>query len=531
MATKVYKYGLLAPTAGGDVIAEQCELAWRASIAMLRAHEAYRVEREALQRQLSSLCDELAAVRQQIAEDRKTLRGLKTGRQEPKDDGAVAVRTRIQMAAQRAKELAPVAKAERQALRTGERMAALETSLEAEYLRLWRAFTAAGLFWGQRQLVASAHDQRVKARGRLRFPDRWGTVGIQIAHGMAPSALANDGRCELTDVQPVPGRKGKPRQRLRLRIGPNDAKAEWPIVLHRPLPEDASIRFVKVTCKRIGREIKWDAHFTINVPDVPVAAVVDPKVVTVRPTFTQVGGEIIVAEMADAGGPLSPEALHPAVSGAVERARGLQAVRDKARDSLLAEIAARKERGESVPPVLPATIARWESCDRLRQFVLGPWSRAAATSPENAGELFVVALAWAKHDLHLWDWERHAAETSVARRTHLYRCYAAGLAERYDTVVVPSVNYAEMAQRRAKPEQERELSKQASRQRVVAAPGLLRALVVQAFQSRGRQVIEVPANGSPAELLALARTVGRVKTVKVRAAKFAKRHRAKTVAA
>jgi hypothetical protein len=523
---KVYKYGLLAPTTGEAIFDEQCRLARLSALARLRAYEDYRRACDALRAKLSAVCAEQAEIRRQIAEDRAVLRGMKTGRGAPDSDEAAMLKTRIKMASQRAKELAPLAKAERERLKSDRQLQALDNGLRAEYLNQAHAFSAAGLFWGNRQLVEEAHNQRAKAMD-LRFPREWNVARIQIQGGMPPSKLATDGRCSLTAALPVPGRAGKPRPRLRLRIGRDDGIAEWPIVLHRPIPPDASIRFVKVTRRTIGRETKWDAHFTVHLPDPePVGASKPMRLVAVRPTFAHVGGEIVVAESLDTAGLSSPEALHPEVSGALERVRGLRAVRDKERDTLLAEIAARRAKGEAMPPILPQSIARWESCDRLRGFILETWVRAAVESEANRGDLLDLALRWADHDRHLWDWERHAAETAIARRTHLYRCRAAQLADAYDGLVVPSVNYGQMAQRRARPEQDRELSKQASRQRMLAAPGLLRSLLVQAFQSRGKCVVEVPSNGGPAELLALVPT-GKEKTPEIRAAKFAKRHRAK----
>src|SRR5690606_5470621 len=98
--------------------------------------------------------------------------------------------------------------------------------------------------------------------GRLRVPETWGAVGVQIQGGISPAELADDARVRVTrEALPVPGRGGKPRPRLRVRIGPDNGTAEWPIVLHRPIPEDGSIRFVKVTAVRLGRQVRWEVHF------------------------------------------------------------------------------------------------------------------------------------------------------------------------------------------------------------------------------------------------------------------------------
>lgn len=531
--TKVYRYGLLAPTEGAEIIAQQCDLAWRSAIARLRCYEAYRTEREAILQAEAPAYAEQQTVREQMTADREALRALRTGRELPTGPEADIIRARLAAAKARLAALATEAKEQRRQLIASGRFAALEERLRSDYLQLARMFAAAGLFWGQRQLVEAAHDQRIKARGHLRYPKTWGAVGIQLQGGLSPEALATDPRVSISpDALPVPGRSGKPRPRLRVRIAPHDGTAEWPIILHRPLPAEGSIRFVKVTSTRLGRQVRWEAHFTVTLPD-PAPAVADGddgRVVAVRPTFTRIGEELVVAELADHVGdpggaaPLPPEVLHPAVQGGLDRARGIQAVRDKARDGLLAAIGAVRASGSSLPRIIPPHIARWESCDKLRQFIVGPWKRAVMAGEAPDDELWRMAVEWATHDAHLWDWQQHARARALARRLHLYRVFAARLVERYDTVLLPDINYASVAKRRAAPERDTELSAKASSQRVMAAPGLLRQCLEQACQARGKRVVLVQAHGSPLEMLR-ERSSGVIKQATARAAKFAKRHR------
>lgn len=518
--TKVYKYGLLPPTAGAALIEQQCDLAWRSAVARLRAYEDYRREREAILQREAPACRELAELTEAVAGCQSALRHLRTGAAKPKTDEALFLQAQIQHGRERLKGLRPLAREQRAALRSSGRFEALDAKLKATYLFLAQSFAQAGLFWGQRQLVESAHDQRIKARDRLRIPDQWGAVGIQLQGGLATEAVAGDPRLTITpEAYPIPGRGGKPRPRLRLRIGPENGTAEWPLIQHRPLPAGGSIRFTKVTAERVGRQVRWSVHLTVNESE-PDENITHGRAIAVRPTFTDIGGVLVAHESADDTGALAPYALHPSVAGGLERVRGLRAVRDKGRDQVLALLAEWQRQGNPLPSCWPSAIARWESCDRLRQFVLTTWAKARGSGDE---PVFAVAAEWAKHDAHLWDWERHAAARALARRLHLYRVEAAHLAETYDVLVVPDTNYAQVAVRRATPERESELSAQGSRQRTLVSPGLLRQCLIQAFLGRGKQVVSVSGGASPAEMLR-ERSSGRPITLTARAAKFVKRH-------
>lgn len=520
MTTKVYKYGLLPPTAGAELVAQQCDLAWRSAVARLRAYEAYRDRRELLYQQQSDLLARVDEMRQRLEQARAALRRLRTGRKAPDSEAASLLRMQIRELAASLKASREAAKAERVRVREVGGLAALDRSLKDEYLSLARAFAAAGLFWGQRQLVEAAHDQRIKARDRLRIPEQWGAVGIQVQGGLSVDRLETDARVQITsEALPIPGRHGKPRPRLSLRVAPENGVAEWPIILHRPLPDGAMIRFVKVVCESVGRRLSWTAHFTVVVPDVTLRT--DGDAVVVRPTFArQTNGWLIVAEGWDAAGPLTPLALHPRIEGALKKVADLRSIRDRERDTVLAAIEAWRQQVQ--PAGWPLGIARWESCDKLRRFVRQWW---AVHRTEGDETIFAQAQAWAQQDLHLWDWERNAARKALGRRLHDYRTLAAMLATQYGELVIPATDYRIVARRRSVPERaETELSAVASRQRMLASPGLLRRVLVEAFQSRGGRVREAPS--APSALAMWRERSSAAEKVKTaRKAKFSARHK------
>jgi hypothetical protein len=576
---RVYRYGLLPPTAGEATIATQCDLAWRFACALFRLNEAYRQAREARateQPHAAPLREEWQRLKAGIDEDRTILRQLGTGkprRRRPRspadEEAAAALRQRIRERQARRKDLWPQVKAERGRLREAGYFAEIDAAHHAALEDLRHRFVDAGLFWGQQLLVEQAEQQRQQAGRDGRPPQRWDVVGIQIQAASAttypPKGLMPVGAVQATkadprvwispQAQPVPGRRGAPLPRLRLRISAAGSPmewAEWPIILHRPLgavgytpqtralpkrarewviAEGAMVRWVKVTRTYIGPDVRWEAHITVDGPDpIPRAGT---RVLAVRPTFARgPNNSLIVAEFWDASGTLPPFALHPHIlgegppgtgTGGFAGADRLQSIRDRERDTLITALRDWQAAWKPIPACWPTTLERWQSCQRLRAFVQTTWAQARVDGDES---LYAMASRWAAHDAHLWRWARHALTTAIARRDHEVRVRAATLLSHYDILKIPTiekVNYRRIARRHSAPEQEQELSDKGSHQRVWAAPGRLRERFIQAALARGLRVVETDP-GRPEEIYR-ERPSDAPRRTTARAARFAKRHK------
>ena len=516
---KVFKYGLLEPTEGAALIREQCNLAWRYAVALARMETAYRARRREREAAALPTVAQIAALTEQVETVRAALRAAKS-RTAVRED-TTWVRASLTSLREQIKALRPEAATERAAFRASGILSDLYAEQKTARLALVHQFTAAGMFWGQRNLVQYAHDQRRTTWGEdVRIPDGWGLVGTQLQKKLPVADVASSPIVRLTAERPVPGRHGKPRPRLRVRIGQHDGVAEWPIVLHRPLPEGALISHVTVTREQVGRQTRWSAHFTLDLPDPAQTAGDGGLAVAVVPRFARdrEADGLCAADVATTTGERVRYLLHPAIVGGLDRAESLQGIRDTRRDVILTAVSAWMPTA-SLPAEWPRQIARWESCDRLRAFVMG-WWRAHRVAGDD--EVYRAAQAWAYQDEHLWDYAAHARRGAIDRRTHDYRVWAAQLAEQYEVVVLPKTNYARMARRPSEPERDG-LSRAAGHQRMMAAPGLLRSLLVSAFESRGRRVLLSPHQD--AETMLRERSGAAEKKRIVRAAKFHARHR------
>src|SRR6185295_12214865 len=270
-AIRVYEYGLLPPHANAELVDQQ----------MLRAHR-YRnmlveIERERrqkvreamaahpdlapLEEQLRSLCEERDKLREDIQSRRRQTR---TRSETPDQRQAVKDLTA------QIKPLRDTVKSTRTAVAQDysvrEDMAAAEESAK---IRLKKARSECGVYWGTYLLQEQAADQARKERTPPKFV-RWcgeGRVSVQIQKGIHLAEVwGADTQIQIQPVHPDAwDRSGATRRGvrrrlsrtvLRLRVGSDGAGnripiwAEWRMVMHRPIPDGARIKVATVSRRR-----------------------------------------------------------------------------------------------------------------------------------------------------------------------------------------------------------------------------------------------------------------------------------------
>lgn len=543
--TKVYRYGLLPPTMGGDRVDEQIRLAHRYQNTLIEIERRRRDAIAAIQRshdttapivaQEAALVAELEAQRRSIA---ATTAAAKSKKAVTPEQRARAADIKEQL--RRVRAALKTARAElRDDASVGAQIAAVNAAAKAEQKA---ARAACGVYWGTYLLIEQAIDAARRHPTPPHFR-RWtgeGAVGVQIQGGMTVSELlaADDPRLQLDlTPQPVPGRSGKPRPRVRVRVGSTDTRdpmwAEWPVIYHRPLPEDGRIKTAKVVRRRVCGQDEWSLHVTVQTPMPPAAAVDATSVVAVdlgwrrTPEGLRAGGWSDGADDHDI-------MLDPSVPGELRKASDIRAIRDRQQNEIQAQLVAWRESIETLPAEHAEALKflpQWKSPARFA--ALARWWRDHRIDGD-AG--IVEALeAWRKQDKHLWLYETGARRSAIARRREQYRRLAANLAARYDVLVVERLALDKTIAIPA-PESERDNVPQGRRQQVQTAPSELRSALVNAFTSRGRTVVSVPAGGPASALLTSYRErSGDVETVgtarEARFARIARRKRERTDAA
>jgi hypothetical protein len=382
--------------------------------------------------------------------------------------------------------------------------AALDAIQAVHRDRAKAAYRTSGCYWGQRALADQAMDAARRAIEPPRFR-RWtgeGAVGLQIIGGLSVADLADDTRVQLDLVaQPVPGRAGKPRQRVRLRIGSTETRdpiwAEWPVILHRPLPPDAQIVWVRVVRRREASRDVWSLHLTLQLPAPTRAATSGTGPVAVDLGWRRTPETLRAGGWHD--GVTGEDILLPAdVPARLRKADDIRSLRDGQLNEIRAALLVWREAVETLPPAHAEALRwlpQWRSPARFA--ALARWWRDQRLAGDAA---IVEALeAWRRRDKHLWLYETGLRSGALAHRRDAYRVLAADLARRYDTLVIERLDLRALATVPV-PESERESHPRARAQRHATAPSELRTALVQAFRSRGGQVVTVPASG-PAETL------------------------------
>lgn len=380
-----------------------------------------------------------------------------------------------------------------------------ECDREAEQkVRDARAATAA--FWGT-YLLAEAAVKAAKSKPELRF-HRWdgsGTVAVQIQGGMTASEVfGDDSRVRIEPVDPVAwddraprgDRRRACRTTLSLRVGSEGRDPVWArfrMHMHRPLPEGAQVKWVKVHRQRVGSGFRWLCDITVICKsDKP--ATVGPEA-AIDWGWRLVPGGLRVATLVerDRQDPLMPLAteyfvLPQTILDRLRKVEDLQSIRKKSFNAQVLLLQAwLNERKELPEWILEATehIHAWKAPGRLARVAL-EWREKRF---DGDAEAYERLEAWRKQDKHLWDWEANLRDKVLRRRREIYRGWAKRICERYQRISVEKLDLREFD--RLKPVEMDDGSDAGARKyRRDAALSVLRLALKDAAAARKVEIVE-----------------------------------------
>jgi hypothetical protein len=298
---------------------------------------------------------------------------------------------------------------------------------------------------------------------------------------------------------------------LEMRIGSEGREprwARWPMNMHRPLPPRSVIKQVTVSSRAYGQRVEWSVELTVTVPE--------PCGVEREGAFAlDVGWRWCPENSAPASGPASSKGEVPrgalrvgvglGTDGAREEIRisqdeiggfrkveSLRSLRDRGFDVARAEL--KEALATATFPEAMAreltTLGQWKSPARLAGFC-SRWKKNRFSGDDAS---YLALEMWRYRDWHLWEWESGQRRRSIRRRREGYRIFAARLASRYRTIVLEKFDLRTMA--RKSNEEESQENQVARGHRQLAAVSDLRSALKNAFESRGGEVVEVPAHDS-----------------------------------
>jgi hypothetical protein len=296
---------------------------------------------------------------------------------------------------------------------------------------------------------------------------------------------------------------------LKMRVGSDAARkpiwASWPMQMHRALPQKSRIKAATVSLRRVGPKEYWHLQITVDMTDTPkvdLPAHVGGAV-AVDIGWRQIGKELRIASWGDEKTHASEVRLEESLISSIRYADQLRATRESAFTKAHLELSGFvKVARESLPDWLreaTETLPQWRSAGRLAHLCLR-WraERKAASEnnptykePAHLAAAFDALEKWRYHDHHLWSWEAHQRRRSLNQRRDFYRCRAKELAKDYDTLILEEFDLSKIARRPRTDDAAENETARSNRQ--LAAVGVFRSILIQAFQSFGRQVVQVSA--------------------------------------
>jgi hypothetical protein len=428
------------------------------------------------------------------------------------------------------------------------KMEAAQTARKAAIKALYADFVQTrGLFWATYNDVVDHHKVAVKKVGdarkagapaQMRF-HRWdgsGTLAVQLqraadAPPRTPALLASGegpwrNVCRISPWFPAEKWDAwthNERRRVRMgeivmRIGAETMTL--PVVVHRMMPDAADIAMVRVSRRRVAGGHRIHVTLTCKIPD--------PKPRTEGPVVSlHLGWRARPDRTIRVGVWASSEPLHVPASlldviqvrgdgtwgeilapaqwrDSANQAESLRSIRDGHLDTMKEKIASWIEDRDAPVPIpdrsgelvelTAAVVRKWRSPARLVN--LGKWwGDGGLPVGIDSANLASELEAWRKQDKHLWEWESHGRASHIGRRHDAWRRVAAWMAGLAGMVAVDDANVASLARTPGAGNEDDAQARAARANRVIVAPGELRAAVRQAAVARGVAVSEHSAAG------------------------------------
>lgn len=516
MTIRNYEYGLLPPTTNADLVDEQ----------LRHGHHYHNALIEIERERMAAVTALLAAHpdTEPLVAHATALRGQYEQAQLVIKSARQATRDRSETMAMRAeaKRLSGEWKAARLAVGEAKRSIYTDPTIveglarieEHAAIRVRTARAATCAYWSTYLLAEQAMDGFRATKpppGKPKLPPffrRWtgeGRIAVQLQGGLDLAEVWG-GDTQLV-IEPVAwdadaargDRRRASRTTLRMRVQSTDKGkpiwAEWPLILHRPIPPGSRIKVATVSKRRLDcRRWSWRLLLTIEIPDGLESQRVVPigGAVALNLGWAATPGDAVRAGYLVGSDELTREVIvSRAVIDRVQKAEAIQSQRDRnldvARSALVTWLRAHE-------PTLPSWLAERAILDRgpeprRRSWHIGVWRSPArffefarvwrAQRFEGDSEGYELLEAWRYRDEHLQRYEAGMARGALLDRRETYRILAAEMARRYQFLIVDNFDLRTFA---AEPEPEAATDKPARRRNQRHAAGSeLRAALTNAF--------------------------------------------------
>lgn len=310
-----------------------------------------------------------------------------------------------------------------------------------------------GLYWGT--YLKKGADLYGRKSGDPPRYRRWrgeGSLAVQFQNGIPSQSLFRHNNLFWLERKQVKKNKAGTRTTIyataHMRVSSDEKRrpvwTEFPVVLHRPLPEEAQVQWVYLTAKKVATKLRWSLCVVLAKdsewvkPDVAQDGVVGIDLGwRVMP-----GGDVRVAYVVGDDGEMKDVRIPKEKLERWRQVSDLRAVRDKNFNEIRQQFLDWL-RGHEVPDWLSEStryLPHWRKVVKLAKICL-QWRDKRF---EGDSEMLASLEAWRKQDKHLYEWQENLHQKAREWRNNYYRELAAALSRRYRTVVFEKMSLAAM---------------------------------------------------------------------------------------
>lgn len=474
----VYEYGCLPPVRGREQAIEQMfrrRRLWNALVEVERKHRAEvtgLLHDDSSDEKVKGLMAHLESLRLLISARRQSARKRSVEVTDLKDEIA-ATKADLSSLIARAKQDRRL-----RAVEQKENLAALEL---VRRLAVKQARAESGLYWCNYDDVISAYEtarRRTLKDGReLRF-QRWdgsGKVTVRFQTGLAVGeAFQADRRLQIKPVDPLAWsspkrsvRRKLARSSVMLRVGSDGREPVWlelPVVLHRPLPGNGTVRSASVVLEKVGRQERWRLLVTVELPS---SAPREGLAVAVDFGWRCLPEGLRVAYWVDERGDHGQLLLPPDMLWQFSKINDLRSIQDQHLQSVLLALSAWSAQNRLPDWMDLKAVSQWKNPGRLLR-LHADWKNQRVEGDE---WMFGRLCVWKERHEHLHEWEVNLRDQVLRYRKDIYRQFVAGLLRNHGQVFVEDFDIGALA---GKQPPEKEQKSFTGGMRVVAAVSLLR---------------------------------------------------------
>ena len=512
--TKVYKYGLQSPTLNGRRVDEAIFLGhkfYNRLIEIERARRAeYRAERTRRFPELAAVEAEVAALTEQIEVARTAITSGKIANQTRAVDADGAdnikqLRDARKVAHARLVDMRSACKADPD---FSEWVVSANT---AAHEQVKSARNSSGLAWGTYNLICASVQQATSSATmdpEFQRYDGEGRIGVQIIGGMSVGDLATDTQLQIAMSELHEGMtRGEWRRASRtvvkMRVGSDENRkpiwAEFPAVVHRPLPDDARIMGAVITRRRLGVFRRWTYDLCISCEsskfDRALPCPNQEGLAAINFGWRQFPDGLRVATINNDATGIEEIRLPNKILERFTKCDDLRSIIDDRfntiRASLTAWLIAHKT---DCPEWLAKSLEflhTWKQPERLER-VVGNWAGLRFRGDE---EIYSALAEWRTKYRHLQEWQMRNRRQGLNMRKDFYRTTAAHIAQHSARMVIEAFDVRQVAVL-PKPEEELKGGPSARHNRFLAAISELRGCLLLAGQKYHCSVDIVKANNN-----------------------------------